>query len=103
MEKQKTIGELLDEARRRSGAKQYAGHDIYDLMRFADETRHMIVFDVLTHHARAGNKGERTRLFLSDVGYDRAREDEHAGNIKILTHARVNKGDLHYDRKEQIR
>lgn len=103
MEKQKTIGELMEEMRMKAGAKEYAGHSFMDLSRFAEETRHMVIFDVLTHDARVGNKGERTRLFLSDVGYDRAKEDEKASNIKILTHARVNRGNLHYDKKEQVR
>ena len=36
-----------------------------DLQRFAENTRHMIIFDVLTHDSPVGWKGERTRLFLS--------------------------------------
>ena len=44
------------------------GHGILALERFMDETRHMIIFDVLTWEAPVGDKGERLRLFLSDEG-----------------------------------
>ncbi len=68
METGKTIGQLIDEARRASGAPTLAGHDIMDLMRFDENTRHMIVFDVLSHDSPVGFKGERMRLFLTDEG-----------------------------------
>ncbi len=32
----------------------------------------MIIFDVLTNDSPVGWKGERTRLFLSDTGYEKA-------------------------------
>lgn len=48
------------------------GHGILALERFMDETRHMIIFDVLTWEAPVGDKGERLRLFLSDGGYAKA-------------------------------
>ena len=35
-----------------------------------DDTRHMIIFDVLTWKSPVGDKGERLRLFLSDKGYE---------------------------------
>ena len=44
------------------------GHRILALERFMDETRHMIIFDVLSWKSPVGEKGERLRLFLSDVG-----------------------------------
>ena len=53
-QKRKTIGDLLEEARRKSGAEKLAGHDIMDLMRFADDTRHMVVFDVLSDESTIG-------------------------------------------------
>ena len=49
-----------------------SGHGILALERFMDETRHMIIFDVLTWEAPVGDKGERLRLFLSDEGYAKA-------------------------------
>lgn len=56
MSKGKTIGELLEEARKKSGAPKLAGHDIMDLERFAPDTRHMIVFDVFSHESPFGFK-----------------------------------------------
>lgn len=50
------------------------GHSILALERFMDETRHMIIFDVLSWKSPVGEKGERLRLFLSDVGYAKTRD-----------------------------
>ena len=38
------------------------GHSILALERFMDETRHMIIFDVLSWKSPVGEKGERLRL-----------------------------------------
>ena len=103
MGKQKTIGELIEEMRIRAGAQEYAGHTFMDLERFAEDTRHMIIFDVLTHDSTIGWKGERTRLFLSEGAYRRSLEHQENGHIKIISHARVDHGNLHYDRKETAR
>ena len=67
MQEGKTIGQLMEEMRQKAGAQNYHGHDYMDLQRFAENTRHMIIFDVLTHDSPVGWKGERTRLFLSDI------------------------------------
>lgn len=40
-EKARTIGEMLAEARQRSGAQKLSGHDIMALERFDPATRHM--------------------------------------------------------------
>ena len=45
----------------------------------------------------------RTRLFLSEIGYEKALDSQAKGQIKILSHAKVRNGDLFYDHKEQIR
>jgi len=37
------------------------GHSILALERFMDETRHMIIFDVLSWKSPVGEKGERLR------------------------------------------
>ena len=94
---------LMEEMRQKAGAQNYHGHDYMDLQRFAENTRHMIIFDVLTHDSPVGWKGERTRLFLSDIGYEKALDSQANGQIKILSHAKVRNGDLFYDHKEQIR
>ena len=82
-EKARTIGEMLAEARQRSGAQKLSGHDIMALERFDPATRHMIVFDVLTHDSPVGWKGEKMRLFLTDTGYSKALENQEKGHIKI--------------------
>lgn len=85
MDRGKTIGQLLDEARKASGAPQLAG----------------LVFDVLSHDSPVGFKGERMRLFLSDEGHKKALASEERGEIKIINHARVLSGNLHYDHKDR--
>ena len=99
--KPQTIGEMLAEARQQSGAAKLAGHDIMALERFDPDTRHMIVFDVLSHESPVGFKGDRMRLFLTDAGYSRALENQDKGFIKIRNHAKVLAGNLHYDRKDR--
>lgn len=99
----KTIADIMEEMRLKAGAKEYSGHEYMALERFADDTKHMIIFDVLTNDSPVGWKGERTRLFLTDAGYQKSLENEKKGHIKILSHARVTHGDLHYDHKEAVR
>ena len=70
----KTVGELMEEMRIKAGAKEYHGHSYMDLQRFADDTRHMIIFDVLTNNSPEGW-------------------------IKIISHANVRIGNLHYEHK----
>ena len=103
MQENKTVGQLLEEMRLKAGAKEYSGHEYMDLARFAENTRHMIIFDVLTNDSPVGWKGERTRLFLTEAGYQKSLENQKKGHIKILSHARVHQGHLHYDRSEQLR
>ena len=59
-----------------------------------DDTRHMIIFDVLSWKSPVGEKGERLRLFLSDVGYAKAQASERRGEIKIRKHAAVIEGHI---------
>ena len=79
------------------------GHDILALERFMDETRHMIIFDVLTWESPVGDKGERLRLFLSDEGYEKAQASEKRGEIKIRKHAAIVEGHILDDRKKRRR
>ena len=76
---------------------------MYALARFDENTRHMIIFHVLTHDSPVGDKGDRMRLFLSEKGYRKALENEKDGNIQILSHAKVVQGNLIYDHKDQLR
>ena len=103
MPERKTVGQLMEEMRLKAGAQNYHGHEYMDLERFAEDTRHMIIFDVLTHNSPVGDKGERTRLFLGEVGYQKALAHQKAGDIKIISHAAVAKGNLYYDRRDMAR
>jgi len=55
-------------------SKEITGQGIMDLQRFAEDTRHMIVFDVLEWECPVGDKGKRVRIFLTDEGYKKALE-----------------------------
>ena len=80
--------------------KKITGHDIMDIARFAEDTRHMIVFDVIAWDCPVGEKGERVRIFLTDEGYTNALESEGRGEMKIVRHARVRRGDIFYSAPE---
>ena len=54
----------------------------------------MIIFDVLTDDSPVGWKGERTRLFLTEAGYQKSLENQEKSHIKILSHAKVRQGRL---------
>ena len=103
MSEGKTIGQLMEEMRLKAGAQNYHGHEYMDLERFAEDTRHMIIFDVLTDDSPVGWKGERTRLFLTEAGYQKSLENQEKGHIKILSHAKVRQGHLYYDRSDQLK
>lgn len=99
----KTIAQLMEESRIRAGTQNYKGHDYMDLARFDENTRHMIIFHVLTNNSPVGDKGDKMRLYLSDKGYQKALENAQSGNIRILSHSKVVQRNLRYDRKDQIR
>jgi hypothetical protein len=73
------------------------GHDVFDISRFMKDTRHMIIFDVLSAESPVGDNGERVRLYLTDIGYKHAVESEMRDEINIIRHARVFSGNLYYN------
>ncbi len=96
---ERTIGEVLAEARQKSGAEQLKGHDIMALERFDPEVRHMVVFEVLSGDSSTGEKGDRMRLFLTDAGYEKFQHKQKNGEIKIQEHMKVAQdGCLYHDR-----
>ncbi|EOS72212.1 hypothetical protein C817_05700, partial [Dorea sp. 5-2] len=103
MPEQKTIGQLMEEMRLKAGAREYSGHSYMDLNRFAEDTRHMIIFDTLTADSPVGWKGERSRAFLTEEGYKKSLERQEQGHIRIVSHAKVRNGNLRYDRQDQLR
>lgn len=95
------MGELLAEARQKSGAEKLKGHDIMALECFDPKVHHMIVFDVLSWESTIGDKGDKMHFFLTDTGYQKALESQEKGHIKIRNHAKVAGGYLHYDRGDR--
>ena len=92
----RTVGEMMAEARQRSGAEQLKGHDIMALERFDPEVRHMVIFEVLSGDSFVGDKGGRMRLFLTDAGYRKFQGRQEEGEIKIQDHVKVTPdGHLH--------
>ena len=71
--------------------------------RFRDDTRHMIIFDVLSPFSPVGQKGERLRLFLTDEAYARARAAQDRGYIRIKKHAAVIEGYILPNKKKKRR
>ena len=54
MPERKTVGQLMEEMRLKSGAQNYHGHEYMDLERFAEDTRHMIIRNAAIHLRTAG-------------------------------------------------
>jgi hypothetical protein len=57
----------------------------------------MIVFEVLTENFPIADKGECVRLYVSEKGYQNATARTERGEMRIIRHARVRKGELFYD------
>ena len=81
--------------------KKITGQDEMALERFAEDTRHMIIFDVITWDCPVGDMGERVRIFLTDEGYSQALQSQERGEMKIVRHARVRRGDIVYAAPER--
>ena len=97
------MGQLLEEMRLKAGAQNYHGHDYMELERLADDARPLNIFAVLTDDSPVGWKGERTRLFLTEAGYQKSLENQEKGHIKILSQAKVRQGHLYSERSDQLR
>ena len=91
----------LAEAKERVKQPVLQGHDLSGIERFQQDTRHMVILDVLHDDSPVGFKGERYRFFLSDAGYNNARASEKRGEIKIRSHAAVSAGKLYPDKKAE--
>ena len=77
------------------------GHDLLAVERFRDDTKHMIIFDVLSRDSPMGEKDQRLRLFLNNEGYAKAQEFQRKGEIKILRHASIIEGHIVPDKKSK--
>ena len=86
---------IKEQLRQPGRGKEITGHDYMGSERFAEDTRHMILFDVFLD-CPVGEKGKRVRFFLTDEEYKQAIESEGLGEIKMIRHARVRKGEIFY-------
>lgn len=88
------------------------GHTEYSNIRFADETRHMVIFEVLRNLPELeafrlelpipyGNMLYRARLFLTDAEYKAVRLWAADKKVRILHHANVINGYLVDDKKRK--
>jgi len=77
------------------------GHDIMDIARFFEDTKHMIIFDVIKDECPVGWSGERIRMFLTEEGYESAVLSEKRGEMIIRKHYLVKKGDMKYVSQER--
>lgn len=88
------------------------GHTEYSNIRFADETRHMVIFEVLRNLPELealrleppipyGNMPYRARLFLTDAEYKAVRLWAADKKVRILHHANVINGYLVDDKKRK--
>jgi hypothetical protein len=91
---------IRDDLREAGRGKEITGHEIMDISRFMEDTRHMIIFDVLKYECPVGDKDERVRIFLTNEGYQTALQSQEHGEMKIIRHARVKRGDLFFDAPE---
>jgi len=93
-----SLKKRLDAAKEQVKEPEIKGHTIDGLERFMEDTRHMLVFDVLMWEC----PGDRMRLFLTDEGYQEALESQKRGEMKIIRHAKIINGSIHYDMQEKV-
>ena len=79
------------------------GQDELAVERFRDDTRHMLIFDVLSPCSPVGQKGERLRLLLADEAYAKAKAAKDRGYIRIKKHAAVIEGYILPNKKKKRR
>ena len=77
-------------------------HQLTDVIRYHDDTRHMIEFAVRSSFP-LGAIGDKLRLFLTDAEYIEALEHQNNRHIKIKRHAYVIEGNIVYERKKKKR
>ena len=70
------------------------GHALWAVERFADSTRHMIVYDQPVYDTPVGVEDKRLRRFVSDEEYAEALRAEECGDIKIVEHSDVIEGHI---------
>ena len=80
------------------------GHSLLAVERFRDNTRHMVIYDVLDHRAAPfGDQGKRYRQFLPEEGFAAVQEAQRRGYLRIRQHAAVIEGHILPDQKPRKR
>ena len=77
------------------------GHALWAVERFADSTRHMIVYDQPVYDTPVGVEDKRLRRFVSEAEYAEALKAEERGDIKIVEHSDVIEGHILNSRKRK--
>ena len=91
---------IRSQLRQPGRGKQIDGHGMTAPERYAPDTRHMVILNVVKDYA--GYKpGGRVRLFLTDEGYNEVITADAQGNVKIIRHATVRMGELEHDAPER--
>ena len=78
------------------------GHDLLEVERFRDSTRHMIEFLVLAD-CPLGKEGQYIRRFLTEGGYQEALACARQGSIQIRKHASIIEGHILPDKPRKRR
>ncbi len=78
------------------------GHDLLDVARFQDDTRHMAEFLVLSA-CPLGEEGTYIRRFLDEQGYAQLLAAQRRGSIRIYKHANIVEGHILPDKPRKRR
>ena len=89
---------IKNELRQPGREKKIDGHAMTAPERYAPDTRHMVILNVIKDYA-GYRPGGRVRLFLSDEGYNEVMQTDGRGDVKIIRHVRV--GELEHDTPER--
>lgn len=78
----------------KTNVEAVGGHGLWDVKRFADSTRHMILYREPLYDTPIGVSDRVVRRFVSEEEYQKARNAERRGEIRIVYHAEVIEGHI---------
>jgi len=79
------------------------GQAIFHEKRYADDTRHMVIFDITIPDSSTGDVGDRIRVFLNDDRYKEVQQLEKQGKIEIISHCHIIKGRFIHESIKQLK
>ena len=91
---------IKNQLRQPGRKKQIDGDGMTAPERYAPDTRHMVILNVIQTYA-GHRPGGSVRQFLTDEGYNEVIQADAQGNVQIIRHARVRMGELEYDAPER--